>query len=77
MPSCRHRLRDWNAVNVMASAYPKSNFTGYDIAEDAIARGRAEAAAMSSPSPQLGSKTCARESRIAQRARNDAIGVGV
>jgi SAM-dependent methyltransferase len=33
-------------VNLMAREYPASAFTGYDIAEDAIARARAEAAAM-------------------------------
>ncbi len=32
-----------HAINLMARAFPHSNFTGYDIAEDAIARGRAEA----------------------------------
>ncbi len=38
-----------HAVNVMARAFPKSNFTGYDIAEDAIARGHAEAVAIDLP----------------------------
>lgn len=33
-----------HAVVVMARAYPMSTFVGYDIAEDAIAQGRAEAA---------------------------------
>jgi SAM-dependent methyltransferase len=35
-----------HAVNVMARAYPASTFVGYDIAEDAIAAARSEAAAM-------------------------------
>jgi SAM-dependent methyltransferase len=35
-----------HAVNVMARAYPASTFVGYDIAEDAIARARAEADAL-------------------------------
>jgi SAM-dependent methyltransferase len=34
-----------HAVNLLARAYPRSTFTGYDLAEDALARGRAEAAA--------------------------------
>ena len=34
-----------HAMNLMARAYPRSTFTGYDLAEDAIDRGRAEAAA--------------------------------
>jgi SAM-dependent methyltransferase len=33
-----------HAVNVLARAFPHSRFTGYDIAADAIERGRAEAA---------------------------------
>lgn len=35
-----------HALNLMARAYPASTFVGYDIAEDAIARAREEAAAM-------------------------------
>jgi SAM-dependent methyltransferase len=35
-----------HAINLMARAYPRSTFMGYDIAEDAIARARAEAEAM-------------------------------
>jgi SAM-dependent methyltransferase len=35
-----------HAVNLMARAYPRSTFAGYEIAEDAIARARAEADAM-------------------------------
>ena len=35
-----------HAVNVMAREYPWSIFVGYDIAEDAIARARAEAEAL-------------------------------
>ena len=34
-----------HALNLMARAYPRSSFTGYDLAEDGIARARAEAAA--------------------------------
>jgi SAM-dependent methyltransferase len=34
-----------HALNLMARAYPRSSFTGYDLAEDAIARARAEATA--------------------------------
>jgi trans-aconitate methyltransferase len=33
-----------HAVNLMAGAYPRSEFTGYDIGEDAIEAARAEAA---------------------------------
>ncbi len=33
-------------INLMAARYPESNFTGYDIAEDAIGLARAEAAGM-------------------------------
>ncbi len=33
-------------MNLMASAYPASNFTGFDIAEDAIERAREEASEM-------------------------------
>ena len=32
-----------HAVNLMARACPRSAFTGYDLAEDAIAQARAEA----------------------------------
>jgi SAM-dependent methyltransferase len=35
-----------HAINVMAQAFPRSAFVGYDIAPDAIARARAEAQAM-------------------------------
>ncbi|MDH3318091.1 MAG: class I SAM-dependent methyltransferase [Betaproteobacteria bacterium] len=35
-----------HAMNVLAREYPKSTFLGYDIAEDAIARARAEAKEM-------------------------------
>jgi SAM-dependent methyltransferase len=34
------------AVNLMAKHFPRSEFLGYDFSEDAIARARAEAAAM-------------------------------
>ena len=33
-----------HAVNLMARAFPRSTFVGYDLAEDAIVRARAEAA---------------------------------
>jgi SAM-dependent methyltransferase len=33
-----------HAVNLLARAYPRSSFVGYDLAPDAIARARAEAA---------------------------------
>ncbi|MDK1476115.1 class I SAM-dependent methyltransferase [Streptomyces sp. 549] len=33
-----------HAVNVLAAAFPASHFTGYDLAADAVERGRAEAA---------------------------------
>jgi SAM-dependent methyltransferase len=33
-----------HAVNLLARAYPRSSFVGYDLAADAIARARAEAA---------------------------------
>ncbi len=32
-----------HAINVMAKAFPKSRFTGYDFSDEGIARGRAEA----------------------------------
>jgi len=32
------------ALNLMAAAFPRSRFTGYDISDKALARGRAEAA---------------------------------
>ena len=35
-----------HAVNVMAKAFPNSRFVGLDFSEEALARGRAEAAAM-------------------------------
>jgi SAM-dependent methyltransferase len=35
-----------HAVNLMARAYPRSTFVGYDLGEAAIARARAEAATM-------------------------------
>ncbi len=35
-----------HAINLMAQAFPASTFTGYDIAEDAIATARAEAQSM-------------------------------
>jgi SAM-dependent methyltransferase len=38
-----------HAINVMAKEYPRSDFVGYDIADDAIARARAEAQAMALP----------------------------
>ena len=34
-----------HAINVLARAYPASGFTGFDFSEEAIAAGRAEAAA--------------------------------
>jgi SAM-dependent methyltransferase len=35
-----------HCLNLMAAAFPKSSFTGYDISHEAIELGRAEAAAM-------------------------------
>jgi SAM-dependent methyltransferase len=35
-----------HAINLMAREYPRSDFVGYDIGEDAIARARAEARTM-------------------------------
>ena len=35
-----------HAVNVMAAAFPKSRFVGFDISDEALAMARAEAAAM-------------------------------
>lgn len=35
-----------HAINLMARAFPASRFTGYDISEEGIARGRSEATAM-------------------------------
>ena len=35
-----------HAVNLMARAFPSSTFVGFDLGTDAVARGRAEAAAM-------------------------------
>jgi SAM-dependent methyltransferase len=42
-----------HAINVMAREYPRSDFIGYDIAEDAIERARAEARAMSLPNARF------------------------
>jgi SAM-dependent methyltransferase len=35
-----------HAINVMAQAFPKSRFTGYDFSEDGVQRGKAEAEAL-------------------------------
>ncbi len=35
-----------HAINVMASAFPKSRFAGYDFSEEGVAAGRAEAEAL-------------------------------
>ena len=35
-----------HAINLMAKAFPKSRFTGYDFSEEGVARGRAEAKEM-------------------------------
>jgi trans-aconitate methyltransferase len=54
LPAITERLRDGidvvdfgcglgHDLNVMARAFPKSRFTGFDIAEDRLAGGRAEA----------------------------------
>jgi SAM-dependent methyltransferase len=42
-----------HAINVMAKAYPRSDFVGYDIAVDAIEQARAEAAAMGLPNARF------------------------
>jgi len=42
-----------HAINLMAREYPRSEFTGYDIAGDAIARARAEARAMGLPNARF------------------------
>jgi SAM-dependent methyltransferase len=42
-----------HAINLMAREYPRSDFVGYDIAEDAIARARAEAHAMGLPNARF------------------------
>lgn len=42
-----------HAINLMAREYPRSDFVGYDIAEDAIQRARAEARAMGLPNARF------------------------
>jgi SAM-dependent methyltransferase len=42
-----------HAINLMAKEYPRSDFVGYDIADDAIARARAEAHAMALPNARF------------------------
>ncbi len=42
-----------HAINVMAKEYARSDFVGYDIADDAIARARAEAQAMALPNARF------------------------
>ena len=42
-----------HCINIMAREYPKSTFTGYDIAEDAIAMGNAEAKEMGLPNARF------------------------
>jgi SAM-dependent methyltransferase len=42
-----------HAVNLMAREYPRSTFVGYDIAEDALARARAEAREMGLPNARF------------------------
>jgi SAM-dependent methyltransferase len=42
-----------HAINLMAREYPRSDFVGYDIAEDAIERARAEARAMGLPNARF------------------------
>jgi SAM-dependent methyltransferase len=42
-----------HAVNLMARAFPRSTFVGYDIGEDAIERARAEALAMGLPNARF------------------------
>jgi SAM-dependent methyltransferase len=42
-----------HAINLMAKEYPRSEFAGYDVAADAIERGRAEARAMALPNARF------------------------
>ncbi len=42
-----------HAINLMADAYRKSDFTGYDLAEDAIARALGEAASLKLPNARF------------------------
>ncbi len=42
-----------HAINLMAREYPRSNFVGYDIGEDAIERARAEARSMGLPNARF------------------------
>jgi SAM-dependent methyltransferase len=42
-----------HAINLMAREYPRSDFVGFDIAPDAIERGRAEARGMSLPNARF------------------------
>lgn len=42
-----------HCINIMAREYPASTFVGYDIAEDAIARGNAEAEEMGLPNARF------------------------
>jgi SAM-dependent methyltransferase len=59
-----------HAVNVMARAYPKSRFTGYDFSSDGVAAGRAEAKAWGIANARFEEVDVA---RIADRARFDLI----
>jgi len=45
-PGGRRRLRHRHAIVLLAGAFPASSFVGYDLAADAIARARSEAAGL-------------------------------
>ena len=48
-----------HAVNLMASAFPTSNFVGYDLSEDGVARARREAEALGLSNAQFEIKDAA------------------
>jgi SAM-dependent methyltransferase len=48
-----------HAINLMAQAFPRSRFIGFDFAEDGVQRGRQEAAAMGLPNARFETKDVA------------------
>jgi 2-polyprenyl-3-methyl-5-hydroxy-6-metoxy-1,4-benzoquinol methylase len=59
-----------HAINVMAKAFPNSNFTGYDLSEEGIALGRAEARAWGLANARFGVQDVA---ELAETAQYDLI----
>ena len=59
-----------HAINLMAREYPRSDFVGFDLAEDAIARAREEARAMGLPNARF---EVADVTRLPAEARFDLL----